>query len=127
MQRNMKKDIENRNDIEALLNNFYEKVKPDPVIGYIFTDIIKVNWEKHLPVIYDFWESTVLQAGKYSGNPMQLHLRINEQVHLTAAHFKRWTDLFTETVDEMYEGGKAELAKQRALSIATIMQIKMRQ
>jgi hemoglobin len=123
----MKHDIENRADIEILLNQFYDKVKPDPVIGYIFTDVMKVNWEKHLPVIYDFWESTVLQARSYNGNPMQLHMRINQVVPLTAEHFKRWTDLFTSTVDELFEGEKAELAKQRALSIATIMQIKMKQ
>ena len=28
-----KKDIENRADVELLINSFYDKVKPDPVIG----------------------------------------------------------------------------------------------
>ena len=46
----MKKDIENREDIVVLINRFYEKVKKDEVIGYIFNDVAKVNWEKHLPV-----------------------------------------------------------------------------
>ena len=46
----MKKDIENRGDIILLINTFYEKVKRDEVIGYIFNDVAKVNWEKHLPV-----------------------------------------------------------------------------
>jgi hemoglobin len=40
-------------------------------------------------------------------------------------HFQRWTELFTATVDEMYKGEKAELIKQRAMSIATVMQIKI--
>ena len=40
----MKKDIETRDDIELLVNSFYEKVKADPVIGHIFTDVFKVNW-----------------------------------------------------------------------------------
>jgi len=40
-------------------------------------------------------------------------------------HFQKWLLLFTETVDQLFEGEKAELAKQRATSIATVMQIKM--
>lgn len=51
----MKKDIENRNDVQLLIDSFYEKVKADKVIGYIFNDIAKVDWGKHLPVMYDFW------------------------------------------------------------------------
>ena len=53
----MKKDIETIGDIKLLIDHFYRRVIPDPVIGYIFTDAIKVNWEKHLPVIYKFWEN----------------------------------------------------------------------
>jgi hemoglobin len=121
----MKKDIENRQDIELLVNSFYEKVKPDPVIGYIFTDIVKVNWERHLPRIYDFWENTVLYTGGYNGNPMELHRHLNRMIPLTSEQFKRWTDLFCATVDELFEGEKALLAKQRAVSISTVMQIKI--
>ena len=40
----MKKDIANRDDIILLINTFYEKVKKDQVIGYIFNDVAKVNW-----------------------------------------------------------------------------------
>ncbi|MEJ7676618.1 MAG: hypothetical protein WKG06_01825 [Segetibacter sp.] len=39
--------------------------------------------------------------------------------------FERWLQLFNKTVDDLFEGEKAELAKQRALSIATVMQIKI--
>jgi hemoglobin len=41
----MKRDIENRRDIETLVNHFYKKIKNDPIIRYIFTDIAHVNWE----------------------------------------------------------------------------------
>ena len=54
-----KKDIESREDIIAFVNRFYNKVEADPVIGYIFTDIAKVNWDHHLPRMYDFWESVL--------------------------------------------------------------------
>ncbi|MFI5130653.1 MAG: group III truncated hemoglobin [Chitinophagales bacterium] len=121
----MKTDIANRKDIQLLVNSFYDKVKADPVIGFIFNDIMKVNWEKHLPVFYDFWENTLFFTGGYVGNPMEIHRRLNQVIPLTAEHFQQWTHLFTSTVDELFTGEKATLAKQRALSISTIMQIKI--
>jgi len=121
----MKKDIRTREDIELLINSFYEKVKSDPVIGYIFTDVVKVNWNKHLPVMYSFWENTIFFTGGYSGNPMEIHKRLNQRVSLKAEFFERWTTLFTDTVDELFAGEKASLAKQRAISIAVVMQIKI--
>jgi len=123
----MKTDIESRKDIVRLINSFYGKVKADPVIGFIFNDIVKVNWEKHLPVMYDFWENTLFYTGNYLGNPMEIHTRLNRLTPLQAKHFQQWTVLFNETVDEIFAGEKAELAKQRALSIATLMQIKIGQ
>ena len=121
----MKKDIETVKDIELLVNTFYGKVKMNPVIGYIFTDVVKVNWEKHLPVMYDFWENTLFYTGGYNGNPMETHRRLNKLIPLKADYFQQWTHLFTSTIDELFTGEKASLAKQRAISISTLMQIKI--
>lgn len=122
----MRKDISNRADIQLLVNSFYEKVRRDEVIGYIFNDIAKVNWEHHLPRMYDFWEDVLFQTGGFTGNPMTLHLQLHQQSPFLPAHFDRWLHLFLSTVDELFDGEKAELAKQRAHSIATIMQIKIK-
>lgn len=121
----MKKDIETITDIKVLIDHFYERVVTDPMIGYIFTDSFKVNWEKHLPVMYSFWENTIFYTGNYTGNPMMIHQRIHELVHLTQEQFDRWVTLFCASVDELFEGEKAGLAKQRAESIATVMKIKI--
>jgi len=95
------------------------------VIGFIFNDIARVNWKKHLPVMYDFWENTLLFTGNYTGNPMEIHRRLNQVIPLTPAHFQQWLVLFTTTVDELFAGQKAELAKQRAISIAMLIQLKI--
>src|SRR5215510_13710532 len=121
----MKNDIEHIDDIKLLVNNFYDKVKADETIGYIFNDIAKVNWEKHLPVMYNFWENVLFFTGTYNGNPMASHIGMHHKVNFTTNHFKQWLNLFISTVDEMFEGNKAELAKQRAISIATVMQLKI--
>ena len=121
----MKRDIESRADIELLVNSFYEKVKSDPVIGHVFTAVAKVNWKKHLPVMYDFWENVIFFTGNYNGNPMMVHKHLNDKTPLSAEHFKEWIKLFTQTVDDLFEGEKAELTRQRAMSIATAMQVKI--
>ena len=121
----MKKDIESRSDIEKLINTFYDKVKTDKIIGYFFTDVVNVNWEKHLPVMYDFWEQIVFETNFYKGNPMQPHLNLNAQSPMKDEHFRQWLLLFTDATDALFAGEKAELIKQRATGIATVMQIKM--
>jgi len=123
----MKKDIKTRTDIERLVTSFYDKVKVDPVIGHIFTSVFKVKWERHLLLMYDFWDNILFFTGAYSGNPMESHQRLHKIFPLTEEHFNRWVALFMQTVDELFEGDKALLAKQRALSIATVMKIKILQ
>lgn len=121
----MKKDIENKKDIALLVDEFYDKVRADNTIGYIFNDVVKVNWQKHLPVMYSFWENTLFYTGTYEGNPMELHKHLHRLMPLTLEHFKQWNYLFIKTVDELFEGPQANLAKQRAVSISAVMQIKI--
>ena len=75
--------------------------------------------------MFDFWENTLFYTGSYSGNPMKLHQKLHQMFTLTAKHFSQWVQLFTTTVDELFEGEKAELAKQRAISISAVMQTKI--
>lgn len=123
----MKKDIENRGDITMLVNAFYDKVRADDVIGFIFNDIVKINWETHLPLMYDFWDNALFFTGTYTGNPMNLHQHLHHIRPLDSRHFSQWVQLFIITVDELFEGEKATLAKQRASSIASIMKAKILQ
>jgi hemoglobin len=121
----MTKDIQGRSDIELLINSFYDKVKVDAIIGYFFDKVIPVNWEKHLPTMYNFWENVVFNTGGYEGNPLVQHQHIHQKSAMRKEHFDQWLKLFTETVDELFDGDKAGLIKQRAISIATVMQIKI--
>ncbi len=118
-------DIKDRSDIEKLINTFYEQVRKDDVIGYIFNDVMKVDWEKHLPVMYDFWETLILNTANYTGNTMGVHFLVNKKVPLGKKHFERWMEIFTSTVDSLFEGEVAEMTKKKAKSIADLMQFKM--
>ncbi len=118
-------DISNRSDIETIVNTFYSKVRADDVLGFIFNDIAHVNWEKHLPVMCNFWEFTTLGTGNYAGNAMTPHFALNEKIKLTGAHFERWLKLFFETIDTLYSGKNAETMKKRAGNIASLMEHKL--
>ena len=120
-----KSDITTRADIENLMIQFYGKVKVDETIGFIFTDVAKINWEHHVPIIVDFWETILLDNPVYTKNAMQVHYDLNKKVPLQKEHFDRWLYLFFETVDEMFEGTIATLAKKRATSIGGLMLYKM--
>ncbi|MBK6929561.1 MAG: group III truncated hemoglobin [Saprospirales bacterium] len=113
-----KPDIAFRSDIERLIDAFYEKVKADPLIGYIFTEVARVDWPKHLPVMYDFWEFLLLGGQAYRGNPIEKHFALHARHPLGAEHFDRWLALFQETVDELFEGANADAAKFRAYAIS---------
>lgn len=123
----MKSDITSRHDLDVLMRKFYDKLLVDDVVGYLFTDIIDLDLEDHFPRLVDFWQVQLLQEGRYDGNPMKIHLDLHFQEPLTKAHFDRWLAHFNATVDELFEGPKAHLAKERALSIATVIQIKIAQ
>jgi hemoglobin len=76
-------------------------------------------------VIVDFWESILLDNPVYKKNAMEVHYDLNKKVPLQKAHFDSWLQLFTSTVDELFEGKVAKEAKIRAGSIAGVMLFKM--
>ena len=121
----MKPDINSRADIERFIVSFYDTVKEDPTIGYIFTDIAHMNWETHIPVIVDFWETILLDNPVYKKNAMEVHYDLNKKIPLQKEHFNSWLTLFNAAVDEFFEGKTASLAKTRAKSIADLMLFKM--
>ncbi len=117
----MKYDIKERSDIELLVNTFYEKVRSNEKLGYIFEDIAKVDWVSHMPVMYSFWASVLLNEQSYTGNAMTPHIALSKLTPLTKIEFDAWMLLFTTTVDDLFEGEKADEAKFRAENIARLM------
>ena len=121
----MKNDISNRADITLLVNTFYERAKRNDRLAHFFGGAIDIDWEKHLPLMYDFWESVVFNTGSYSGNPVNVHKHVHGQHNIKAEDFQEWLRLFNSTVDDMFEGDNAALVKQRAASVATVLQLKI--
>ncbi len=111
-------DILNRSDIELLVKTFYSRAANDPLLAPHFEN---VNWEHHYPRMIDFWAFILLEEFGFQGNVFDAH----KDLVIDESHFKQWLLHFHSTIDELFIGEKAELAKQRADSIATIFQHKI--
>jgi hemoglobin len=101
---------------------FYGRAMADPLIGFIFTDVAKLDLEAHVPVITSFWETMLLDAQTYSGGAFHPHAALNTKVILRPGHFERWLELWRTTVDELFAGERAELAKAAAQRVAGAFQ-----
>tara|TARA_B100000809_G_scaffold261437_1_gene310321 strand:- start:2923 stop:3303 length:381 start_codon:yes stop_codon:yes gene_type:complete len=117
----MKPDITTQEDIKILVDRFYGKVNQDEILSPIFNDFAKVNWEKHMPIMYTFWVSILLHTVTYRGQPFPKHMRLP----VNETHFERWLVIFYGTVNENFEGPKAEEAIKRGLNIANVFMYKM--
>jgi len=111
-------DIETSADVELLVRTFYGRALTDPVIGFIFVDVARLDLEAHLPRITAFWETILLGSRSYSGGAFRPHAELNAKVRLRTGHFDRWLWLWEQTVDEHFVGERAELAKSHARRVA---------
>jgi hemoglobin len=114
-------DLQDRSDIERLLQHFYGRAIPDPQIGRFFTEVVQLDLAAHLPRLADFWEQVLLGGGHYDGNPVQVHRALHARSPLQADDFTRWLTLWRASVDALYAGPTADLAKSRAETIAGVM------
>lgn len=115
------KDIEDINDIRLFVDEFYDKVREDDLIGPVFLKVI-VDWQPHLDKMYAFWNAVLFGVSGYKSNPFSKHapLQIEPQ------HFERWLILFGETIDDHFEGIVAKDIKNRAGLMANMFMGRLR-
>ena len=82
-------DLTGRPDIEKLVNQFYERVRSDASLGFIFDKIAQINWETHLPRMYAFWETVIFRSGGYRGNPLAAHAKLVPLTNMGREQFER--------------------------------------
>lgn len=114
-------DIRNYDDIETVIRAFYSRLLPDPIIGFFFTDIARIDLPSHIPKIARFWEFQLFGVRHYRGNVYEVHRDLHRQAALTTDHFHRWVFMLHQSVDALFAGPNAELMKTRASMIAEKM------
>ena len=120
------KQIDDRQDISVLVRTFYAKIREDVVLGPIFIANI-TDWESHLELLTDFWETQLFLKRKYHGNPVTAHQEVDDKMNhtITSEHFGLWLNLWFETIDELFIGDIAWIAKNRAQKMSTMLFMKM--
>lgn len=121
----MKNDIENREDLHLIVSEFYNKLLIHKDMAQFFEKFSdKATLETHLNILVDFWDNILFYSGTYHKNAMQPHVKLHKKKPFSKKHFNIWLELFNSSVDEYFKGDNAQTIKNRALSIATVMQIK---
>jgi len=72
-------------------------------------------WKTHIEQLTNFWASMTLGDSAYKGNPFAPHAGL---MGLTRETFKRWLQMFFETVESMYEPEIAEMFRMKSTFIA---------
>lgn len=124
-----KTDIRSREDIHLLVQTFYNKLLDESQLAHYFQNIA-THLDAHIYKITYFWEGQLLQVrSNYKGNPMQAHVELDEQHKhdLSQENFGEWLKFWTQTIDELFEGERAQLAKSRARNMATHLFIEIYQ
>ena len=119
-------DIDSRGDLYKVVQLFYQKLFDDDNMKPFFIKFYQQeNLEKHLNVLVDFWDSVPFHSGVYTKNSMQPHVIKHKETPFKKIHFEKWILLFCSSIDELFTGQNAEVIKNRAQSIATVMQLKI--
>jgi hemoglobin len=120
-------DVQNQDDLYIIVDEFYKKLLADEKISYIFTDVVKIKLEEHLPILVTFWSQAILGTGGYYNNLTQIHLDVDFKSHLSKELFDIWLFHFEAAINENFEGFNCERMKNMAHNLSMIMQIKINQ
>ena len=104
------KDIQTKEDLVLLVDVFYNRVLQDEKLAHFFAHL---NFEEHKPKMVHFWSFVLLDEPGYTTNVFDKHANL----HANSADFNEWVSLFHTTVNELFEGEKAEAAKFRATTL----------
>jgi hemoglobin len=118
-------DILGREEIVRLVDRFYEKVREDETLGFIFDKVAAIDWPSHLPKMYAFWQTVLFRDGGFRGDPIGKHARLVPLTAMGREQFDRWLALFEETVDELFTGENAGHIKRCAADMANVIHAKI--
>jgi len=122
----MKKDLLNREDVHILVSTFYGRIRKDVYLAPIFEKHID-DWEQHFEHLTNFWEANLFFGKNFKGNPLRKHLTVDaaEDYSINEQHFGVWLNHWIQTLDDLYEGENATMAKNRARKIGTFLHVHM--
>ena len=98
--------------LEALVRAFYGRARFDPELGPVFNAAVE-DWEAHFEMLTAFCTAVMLGDRRYSGRPMQAHMRHPIRPEM----FARWLALWDETTAALFEPAPAAELQAKAHQI----------
>lgn len=115
------KDIENIEDIQLLVNSFYNKIREHELLGPIFNGVIQNRWPEHLEKMYRFWQTVLLEDHTYFGSPFPPHAKLP----VKKEHFDAWLETWRSTLHDLFKGPKTDEAQWRGEKMAAMFLYKI--
>lgn len=114
------RDLDTPEEVAEMVRRFYQGVAQDDLLGPMFNEVARVDWAEHLPKLTRFWCRALLGIEGYQGNPFRAHQLVSERSPFTTAHFRRWLEMFHETVEEGWVGPNADRILEIAHRVAEV-------
>jgi hemoglobin len=111
------RDVATANDIGVVVGRFYRAVITDPLLGPLF-EKYGVDWPHHIPKLELYWEHVLFDRPGAPVNTIAAHGPVQRSTPFDREHIDRWLELWTNTIDDLFVGPVADLAKARAGQVA---------
>jgi Truncated hemoglobins len=122
-----RRDVLGRKEIELLVSSFYQEVRADGLLGPVFDEVAKVDWDEHISKLCDFWETVLFRTGSYKGNPLAVHRHLAKDVEMGKMLFDRWLEIFVQTMDLHFRGENADHLKRVAADMAQVIHSRLQE
>ena len=114
------RDLDSPDEIAEMVRSFYATVSDDPLLGPVFNEVARVDWDLHLPKLAAFWNRALLGIEGYQGNPFRQHAAVNAREPFRQEHFDRWLELFRANLARRWSGPNVERALALASRVAEV-------
>lgn len=113
-------DMPSEDAIACLIDEFYARIRADAMLGPVFARAIPGDWGPHLATMRNFWSSVMTASGRYKGNPVAVHSRVDG---IEIEMFDRWLALFEATCRDLFAPALALEFQAKAVRIAESLKL----
>lgn len=110
-------DLDSKAHIDAMVYGFYRRLLEDPDIAPVFFQVAKIDLDKHLPIICQYWHKMLLGDREYQRHMMEKHRALDDKLRLTGEHHERWLGHFMANLNGRYAGPCTDRARRLAARI----------
>lgn len=117
----MKPDLSTKTDIQKIVDLQYAQLLKHEETAHLFAHL---DLEHHMPKIYTFWCFLLdinAAENRYTGSAFEPHVKLD----LSEKHFELWLHFLHSSINENFEGEKANLWIEKSNQLGLMFQYKL--